>query len=333
MTRWAGNAKWIAASFLSAVVSLSVTSCRLTSPRSEKTLPTIAEVRSRIGAPAASRPDVSSAAPAVVAQIVLVDLPQDAWPAWDDLARICVRGGVPAEALQAWGNNGLYVGIVNPDKTEALSQALAPAVNTRKIQSTVTRKWAALVAASPRGDFTEFRPVASNTAITEPWDQGRCQMLIRRAEGADGDSAVVVELVPHYFKPQPRVQPRTPYEKSLDGRIFDELSLRVALEPGQWLIVLPVLPSPPEAPEPPETAAPPLGSSSEQRQEVAGESSRGIAPSILSKDPQGFPIDFSAGHYFGHHLLCGKRYGKPVATILLISVASVSAAAPTVGQP
>lgn len=289
-----------------------------------------------------------------------IDVPLDqstdnAWAVTDEFA-------FPAITRSIWHANGLRLGLLGEDDVEAFAQHMPEVLELFETQ-VYTSSHPVAVMRTPRLRNDVRIPVDLTLPPAPPHNEtilggedGKLQLLAR-LEIEDGKTYVI--LTPHHAQPDGnRLQPRDLLERELEGRMYDELAIRVELTDDRLLIVglywpWPIgeafdddragdtpppglditwqttAPSPALADDP---AAPPshLWLGVPDRPETAPGSDAPADPSDQDAD------DTPATHepasirrtriapplplHFGRVLLTGTRARKPVQTFLLISI-------------
>ena len=209
-------------------------------------LPTLAAVRppEPEGADMPRNPDLP--APNADATVELLELPVDASldAAWARLE----ADAFPAPARAAWEANGFRVALASPAQMQKAAEALPPTLDRRATRVLATthpvpvRRTPTLSGAQAVAVDLTIPPHAPRVRDVS---RGRLQLLMSTHPAGGG---VAVELVPHQYLPRPSLLPRGPLEKELDGEVFEPLTLRAVLGPGQTLVVGRYRPAPPSDP-------------------------------------------------------------------------------------
>jgi len=156
--------------------------------------------------------------------------------------------GLDEGRVRLWRDNGIRVGIIDADSRKPFLESLPQVVNHRAQVQTLSSKWARLIAGPPLNQPLPI--VLVNTPDIQTHLQlsgGRCQMLVRMEEADEGMRKL--EIAPHHHRVGPSIRVRTPEQIALEGRIFEELTLRAPLmrDEPKWLVIAWKPPPPPQA--------------------------------------------------------------------------------------
>lgn len=158
----------------------------------------------------------------------------DAWAVTDELV-------FPAITRSAWHANGLRLGLLDEASVEPFAQHMPDVLELYETH-VYTSTHPMPIMRTPRLrngiripiDLT-LPPAPRNEQTITGGDDGKLQLLVRLE--TEGDKVFVV-LTPHHFVPENnRLTPRDVLEKELDGRVYDELAVRVELRDDRLLIV------------------------------------------------------------------------------------------------
>ncbi|MEM9418121.1 MAG: hypothetical protein AAGA25_03570 [Planctomycetota bacterium] len=166
-----------------------------------------------------------------------------------------------------WNANGLRVGVMNAARGREFNEALGETIDRRDTQI-LSYNFLEDVRESPplRAEFFADLTVPPNPVTLEYFTKGRIRLLM--ASQPLGNGSTRVTLTPQHFQRKTTLLPRTPQERELDGRVFDELSVEIDILSNQVLLLGFYQPPPPvtedkatesnneEAPPTPETQAP-----------------------------------------------------------------------------
>lgn len=168
----------------------------------------------------------------------LVDLPMDVSlePAWS----VVDAGVFPAITRGVWNSNGLRIGLLPKDKLAAFLEALPPNWGNRRRQMWGGDEPTVLVRSRPiRAQFFADLTVPPFAPQRETFTGHTVAMLMELRPQRGGFT--LVTLTPQHHQPRQLIRPRKPQEKLLDGRIFEELSVRVAVpeegEAARYLVM------------------------------------------------------------------------------------------------
>ncbi len=239
-----------------------------------------------------------------------------------------------AAGVDLWQENGLFAGTLEGPEFDAFIAALpdAPAVHRDRIVM-VAGTVPLQVAPPLRNTTIVFDLLSRDVVETQRLSRGRLQFhLTVGAAGADASgSGLPITLTPHHFFPEPSLEPRLPHKKSLDGRSYDDLTLRLALTPGQVLVVGI---DPPPPPPPPQTSDPSADDASAVPQDAnaanddpADPTSVGdeAAPGVAEEPEEPPPPPMRLGEM----ILGMKRFNRTIQTVLLISVEPIMPTSPS----
>ncbi len=233
------------------------------------------------------------------------------------LSSLLTDHGLPPAMVDLWRKNGLCVGIMDAARGQELIAAFPDALDTRaqlRIRAPFACPlWMTEPLHAPRSVSLTLGPKPKDHVIKE-FAAGRFQILIRLVDAEN--NGVTVELRPHVFLPQQTLEVRTPMEKSLDGTIYDELTLSIDLAPNQLLVI---------APEP--SAPPHVAASQPSTQQRSGPKA---GPPVKVKSPAATqpatqpatriaPIEAPSAK-LGDMILTGWRQNLPIQAIWVIGV-------------
>jgi hypothetical protein len=187
--------------------------------------------------------------------------------------------------------------------------------------------------------FRVLQPDAS--ALIESARRGQFQMLAALARAPE-TGAFAAELTPHLYFHKARVVPIDPFKALRDGRVFEELALRIEIPAGQMLVVGV---DPAAIP-----AKPPAEDSADQaptRESEAQPEPNGEAPTTRPAfDPLSFltasPGDAPHGPEvfegerlptLGELIFTGRKHGRPVQCVLIIAPINGTTARPAEDGP
>ncbi|MEM7576471.1 MAG: hypothetical protein AAF328_03260 [Planctomycetota bacterium] len=188
--------------------------------------------------PASSKPSIDMAGDGVtdetaapegtkaVAFVTLVDLPLDVSlePAWS----VVDEDVFPAITSGVWRSNGLRIGLLPRDRLVDFLNALPPNWGDRRQRIWGGDEPRALVRSRPiRAEFFVDLTVPPFAPQRETFRGNTATLLMKLRPQRGGFTRVT--LTPQHHKPRQTIRPRTPQEKLLDGRIFEELSVTVAV--------------------------------------------------------------------------------------------------------
>ena len=278
-------------------------------------LPSLGEVRSRVTPiEPPNNPDLQTQY-RVEAMIRVVALPLDQRlnEVWDHVD----RDVLPGVTQRVWRENGLRVGVVGG---QALSQMV------KAMPQPVAQEYTRMIGSERRQPIHTgpklTAPVTLNTAMpNEPARRvrlrgGRARLLARMRPRPDRPGSVILSLTPHHYEPRLSVKPRPATEQALDGRIFDDLSVRFAVPTGHFAVIGLHRPS-----------ASPLKNHDAAGGEAQRESGNDMANGAATQpdeandktDKTDEPRQASGAPRFGEGLLTRRHAGGPVQELLLVS--------------
>ena len=171
----------------------------------------------------------------------------------DEIWGLVDTAAFPALTSGVWRMNGIRVGLLPVGRLGDFDEALG-AYETGSAVAIGRRH------PLPLRVVERFEPGTFVDLTIPPYSRrvdvlrgGRLQLLAA-AEPAESGAVVRVTLKPHHFVPRATLTPRDPLEKSLDGRVYDELALRIPLPADQLLVIGLDWPEAPQTPEPVEEA-------------------------------------------------------------------------------
>ncbi len=308
-------------------------------------LPTLADVRASGQTLERYEPPPLSTAPRAEAQLQIIGYPIDA--DLSDAWSLVDTDEFPAMTRGVWLANGIQLGVIHRVKLAEMLSKLPDSVSqsrTRLIGYDVPTP----VRRSPRllGEFYADLTVPPFARKREAFTGGRLQLLTRLIPET---GYVMTELTPHHYRPKLTLEPRTAMEKELDGRVFDELTVRVAMPADRVLVLgyalpsdarvpqriepgLPGDPTAPQAPVDPATPLTPGGSAALQPvRATLGQTvptppqrtAQSVAPLLRDKAQEPLPpVDEAALPLnLGRGLLTTPGKGGTVQLLILVTVA------------
>lgn len=298
---------------------------------------TIADIRSD-AVEEAQRIAPVVAGPRGVATFQRVDFPLDrstdaAWSLVDETV-------FPALTRGVWNANGLRVGLLPRAKVRDFVKALPRSEGVSHAQLLASEHPTPIIRTPRLKSFvTVDLTVPPGAVREEKITGGRLQLLARVSN--DARAAMVVDVLPHQYIPKLTLEPRDPLLKELDGRLFNELGVRVEVPPSHLLVVGLFRPWPkpeqPEAtdpggPEPPITpdmlalqesaeataAANAAAGVGQQNDAAQAEAGREQLPEehASARAAEAPPLP----NHLGRALFASLRSGRPIQTLLITSV-------------
>lgn len=259
---------------------------------------------------------------------------------------------VPPLTRGAWRGNGLRLGMLRRDQLADYELAMPPLIAFgRTVVSESNTPVPIIETGRLRGDLLFeidlTRPPKPLKVEDIAGGKGSTLRLLARIEIAEDGQRTLI-LTPHHYIPSPlNLTPRDPLKRDLDGRIFDELSVRLTLDEEQIAVVglywpwpeednAPAntqTPTPTVVPEPIETepalppadaddpAAPPAHITRPGIGQKTKPDDKGDRVKADPTPPQRLapPLPVS----FGSTLFTGTRIRKPARAVLLITIERV----------
>jgi len=223
---------------------------------------------------------------------------------------------IPRQTRQAWRDNGIRLGLLDGSNLNDFREALPQSLNARQ---------ARLFAADQPTPLQKSPPLREPVRVQMPAnaggeedlqaEDGRIALLTRAR--SDGAGQRFIHLIPQHHKREVSLEPRNPLEKELDGRLFNELAVRLPAPRDKFLVLALHRPWP----EPPDErrqqdsqakSQPPSGAQSPTDSTGAQPAGNDGSPRIVDLDP--------VPPHMGRALFAARRLGQPVQTLLLISV-------------
>ncbi len=301
------------------------------SPPPPPDLPRLAEIRSNSTPPpppaiddAATRLDLAGR---VLLNVTRFDLPLDQplnglWDVVDEDAIAPLARGV-------WNRNGLRIGVLSTAQLDAFNGQL-PAGFAEQTTQMIASSHLVPVRSSPRlRESVRVDLTIPPLAVRETFaNRGRLRLLL----GADvsDDRPTLLRLVPQQYVPRSTLLPRNPLEKELDGRVFEDLAVRIAAQPTRLVVVglyWPWAPAvdpndanPFRTPPP----SPPLSGDGEPADDTeAAEASETVEPADeAAADPESEPLLEPPPllNHLGRALFTGVRFNQRFQMLLVIAV-------------
>ncbi|MEM6854191.1 MAG: hypothetical protein AAF911_07640 [Planctomycetota bacterium] len=135
-----------------------------------------------------------------------------------------------------WNANGLRVGVLPAARGRAFSDALGSTLDPRDTQI-LSYSFPEDVRESPplRAEFFADLTVPPRPVTIETFTRGRIRMLMASRPLGNGNTRVT--LTPQHYQRRTTLLPRTPQERELDGRVFDELTIEVTVGRNDLLLM------------------------------------------------------------------------------------------------
>lgn len=311
-------------------------------------------------------PTLHDAGPAkragVYATIRRADIPLD--QPTDDAWTMINEQVVPPVTRGVWRGNGLRIGLLPRDQLDTYSKVMPQPVAFSRMQINRSTQPTPIIETPTLRSSLRFKtdltqlPRPRKIEFIKGGNNSTLRLLARIETLPDGQHTLI--LTPqHHIPSRLNLIPRDPFDKAMDGRVYDELSLRVTLSKDQIAVVGLHWPWPIEEaldeglPEPPPSASQAASSTSTrlpsadfndpaappkhlQTRENTTDSNNAPAP-----NPPDSPSDNEAQHRprhsrtappletsFGSTLFTGTRIRQPVRTVLLITIEEPKAEPP-----
>lgn len=156
---------------------------------------------------------------------------------------------LPDLSRAVWNANGLRVGVLPAGRGRDFVLALGQITEVRDTQL-LSHDYPEELRRSPplRAAFFADLTIPPLPTNIETLTRGRLRMLM--ASRPLGDGRTRVTLIPQHYLHRAALVPRSPEERALDGRVFDELAVQIDLGPQDVLLLgFYQSPFPNEAPE------------------------------------------------------------------------------------
>lgn len=195
---------------------------------------------------------------------------QDAWAFVDETVLNDLSRAV-------WNGNGLRVGVMPASRGRALSQALGDPRDRRDTQI-LSYGFPEDVRESPtlRAEFFADLTLPPRPVTMEFFTRGQLRMLM--ASRPLGNGSTRVTLTPQHYLRKTTLLPRSPQERKLDGRVFDELTVEITVGRSD-ILLLGFYQKPPLTPEEGEP----------QPEEAAAAEDKPLEPLPDPGDPESLP--------------------------------------------
>lgn len=294
------------------------------------------------------------------------DLPTDA--AWEQ-----VDERVIPQILQGmWRGNGLRIGVIDRGELGRFGQLMPDPIGSGESTLIQSPRLAPLFESAQLSEALRFEvdltkpPYPRQTVAVKGGGNSRLRLLARVQTLDDGRYQLVI-VPQHYVPSRFDLIPRSPFDKMLDGSVFDPLTARVTLGPNQIAIVAmhwpwpegwtgpiserPLQDAEPQQP-PPATSGPRTGNreadSSEENQTpqpIPADDPAAPPPHLrgtIEPDPPAAPPEPMRNDpasqqpvpplplHLGSAMLSGERFGKPVQVVMLITIEKRSTNQPTI---
>ncbi|MEM9345247.1 MAG: hypothetical protein AAGB26_01390 [Planctomycetota bacterium] len=292
----------------------------------------------------------------VYAVIRRADVPLD--ESTDDAWSIINEQLVPPLTRGIWRGNGLRIGLLPRNQLDAYSEAMPQPVAFSRILINKS-SYPVSILETPRlrsdlrFEIDLTRPPRPRAVETiRGGDNSTLRLLAKIETGVDGRHTLV--LTPQHYIPSPLdLIPRDPLEREMDGRVFEELALRVTPGKGQVAVVGLHWPWPigevleeddadsdaeadqlllstsidEPAADPSDPAAPPRHLTPVEEllerdlpDTAKAPSDASTQPEVNDPKPRYERIASPLATSFGSKLLTGTRIRQPVRTVLLITI-------------
>jgi hypothetical protein len=341
-----------AASSLVIVMLVSpIAGCGLFQPRGEtlEELPSLAEVKSRHPRQWSAGPNPPGSRPSAKLHIRQIALPIDRSlnDAWEQINQTAI----PRATRAAWQDNGFRIGLLDQSKVAKFKQALPEVLGTR-FSTLYAASHPSPMLDSPglKSPYFARLTFQSDGGSTQRLTGGRVQMLARANQDTAGQ--LYVSFIPHHYKRQLSVEPRSPMAKQLDGTVFNELAIRMPAPRRKYIVLglyRPRWPKQPEAGFKPKTvdqineadtakrdtdptknnpqAQPDNGKPSTENQNPPGDgpepqqSQKADEPAAMPGQDNGqINNPLKLANHMGKALFTGRRIGNPRQLMLIIDV-------------
>jgi hypothetical protein len=201
---------------------------------------------------------------------------------------------LPAISRAVWNGNGLRLGRLSAGDADDFGQALGKPVELRDTQL-VSFGYLDVLRQSPplAATFAADLTVPPGPVYQETFTGGRLRLLIKSRPLGNGTARLT--LTPQHYRPRVSLLPRTPVEKILDGRVYDELSVQVDVRTNQALLLGLYRPADPEPPT--QTPTPPqvedASTAASTTEPVEPQDREGNDPDTTSPEDEDLTITFT----------------------------------------
>lgn len=229
------------------------------------------------------------------------------------------QDALPKDRVAAWAANGIRVATISRDDAAQFFALLGPSLSTHTQQLHLRDTWTAMMTSASTRGAAQLRIV---TPLAPPREErftgGRFQLLARIGDRPRGH---FLGLLPHWHKHQPTIRPRTPQQKTMDGKTFDALTLHIELPSDQVLVITTDYRAPqprglnPKGPI--ATDGDPNAASLDHTGDVHQPHTK---PDTTGEPVTSAPSPLAEGNTLGRALLTANRYGWQIRTILLIDL-------------
>ena len=227
--------RWI--NLVAAVVAVVLSGCETSPtparPPADENLPDLQDVRSQVTPMVVPRAPVGDQGGRVLARVRRIELPYDAplTSAWE----LADERVLPTLARGVWQANGLRLGLLPFSALKSFDERLPRPMSIRDRQMVVSQ-FPMPLTSTPRltGTVTVDLTIPPRAVQEERITGGRIRLLTRMSNRGGG---IVVELLPQHYLPQLSIVPRDPLQKQLDGRVYDELAVRVNVPRNKMLLI------------------------------------------------------------------------------------------------
>lgn len=227
--------------FLAIVACMPMAACAPNRPERDRLgLPNFKDIQSQLDSTVADGPHKSRPMRVVVHR---VDLPLDASieQAW----ALVYDDHLQPTMIDMWQTNGMGIAVLEKSKLEMFIRSLGKSVGRGQRTVLARDMTMDLRESPPLNRLLAINLMVSAEPVQVLTGRGSTWHLIARVQ-QDANHRPLVELVPYHHRLHHTIKPRTPQEKDLDGRYFDELALAVPLESNQLLAISLHRLSPPE---------------------------------------------------------------------------------------
>lgn len=303
-------------------------------PPPTEALPRVDEMASPLrppGPPEVAPRDLPTSRTLATVQRLEIPLRYPTDPVWAGLD----TRAIPGITRAVWQANGLRIGLLPEARWNEFLNTLPTTFGVQRSTLSATSLPVA-VRTSPRlGEPVYVDLTIPPRAVRDDLARGGRIKLLAKLEAINtpAGEARFIELTPHHYLPGNnlpqvvregdtfKVTPRTSEERALDGRTYDDLTLRMELPPGQLLVVGLYWPwSDPVVVN--------YAQQTEQTEQAATES----APAPDGAPPSAEPVITSVedlpnyappppiDYHLGRALFTGARQGQPLQMLLVIGV-------------
>ena len=284
-------------------ILLYTTACSNTQSTKSPALPTLKQIKSRLVAPTDPYPNSLQPRPRVLVYAMSIPLA----PLPDEARQMLATNSLCASSVALWRTNGLRIGAIEASRLQEFLDLVEPPVGIKETLIYGSRHYTPLAFSSPLRNTVDILFSSTQGKKQLRLNRGRAQFLIRLRQ--DEKNQATLEIVPHHHVNKFTITPRSPLEKTLDGRVFDQLKMIVPMQTNRLIVIALDLPARPK----------PSGPRQEPDADNKDHKTAHVGPtepltgqlSLASPQPASMPIDL------GQLLLAVSRLHQPYQVIVI----------------